>query len=119
MTARDNPNLGPQFYRPEEVGQLHATDFAGTIGHRDAEERLLQANTESWGSRDAAMTRLNAVRDETMEHSGHFFEPVAVVHHPDGRQAIWDGHHRALTAHQFDLELPVKHYTLDEMKHRG
>lgn len=112
-------NLGPQFYGVGEVGQLHASDFAGHIGHPDAEERLLKHNEEIFGSRERAQAHLNKVRDEIMESGGHINEPAAVVHFPSGPPRLWDGHHRALTAHQFDLELPVKHYTLDQVTRMG
>lgn len=119
MVARDNPNLGPQFYSGQELADLHASDFPGRIGHPDAENRLLEHNAEIFGSRKGAVEHLNRVRDQVSETGGHILEPAAVVHFPTGPPRLWDGHHRALTAHQFDGVLPVKHYTLEEVTHRG
>lgn len=119
MVARPNKNLGPQFYRAGEIGQLHASDFAGTIGDRNAEERLLSHNEEVWGTRERAQQHLNQVRDQISESGGHINKPVSVVHFPSGPPRLWDGHHRALHAYQFDLDLPAEHYTIDEVTRRG
>lgn len=119
MAATPDRNLGPQFYSGEALANLHASDFPGTIGHRDAEDRLLEHNTEIFGSRERAQAHLNGVRDAVTESGGHINEPASVVHFPTGPPRLWDGHHRALTAHQFEQPLPVRHYTLDEVTRRG
>lgn len=119
MAARHNEHLGPQFYSGEALANLHASDFAGTIGHRDAESRLLEHNTEIFGSRERAQAHLDGVRDAVSESGGHINEPASVVHFPTGPPRLWDGHHRALTAHQFDGVLEARHYTLDEVTRRG
>lgn len=119
MTARPNANLGPQFYTGDEIASLHATDWHGTIGDRHAEEHLVRNGAEIYGSVQRSQGHLFKVRDEISESGGHINEPASIVHTADGRRLVWDGHHRALTAHQFDLPLPVQHYTEDEMRRRG
>lgn len=119
MVARPNNNLGPQFYTGEDIANLHATDWQGRIGDRDAEEKLVHNGAEIFGSKQSSLGHLFKVRDEISESGGYIREPAAIVHRPDGSRVVWDGHHRALTAHQFELPLPVQHYTEAEMRRRG
>jgi hypothetical protein len=104
-------NLNEQQFGPDEVAVLRAGDFPGSIGDQAARRRFKRYNeAESMRSehREAggALEYLDQFTQKVRQ-DGKINKPVEVLDMTDHYQ-IWNGHHRALAAHELGLPLPYK-----------
>jgi hypothetical protein len=119
MTASDNLSPRqftqlPMFMTPDEVSGLRSADYDMRPMHEvgqvmrdryDHEQRRDAARGYAWSG-----SPLDHMAKQ-VESDGGIHTPARVVHLPTGYTALYDGHHRAVTALEQNRLLPVTHYT--------